>query len=101
MKDERLHTMKTPADMKAEADRIRGDIERAVEDETDLADFFEDGVYGEDGEGRWIVGFGVWGGSGNITVAPDCVRVCGVDSEPFTARASAALRELFSQVDNA
>lgn len=101
MNERKVAPMKTPADMKAEADRIRADIERAVEDETDLADYFEGGVYGEDAAGRWIVGFGVWGGSGNITLDPSGVQVCGIASEPFSPRTSKAVRELFSQVANA
>ena len=83
---------------RSEAERIRREIESDVADGKDLIDRFTDGVYGSDGDGRWIVGYGVYGGSGHILVCPTCVTVCGVDSEPFSRDAMRAMEEVMEMV---
>ena len=50
-------------------------------DVDDLAAHFEGGIYGEDENGNWIVGYGV-SGSANIVVAPDHVEFGSVRNSP-------------------
>lgn len=92
--------MKSHDELRVWAEEIRDKVEAAVAAGDDLADHFAGGVYGEDEAGRWITGFGVYGGAGHITVAPDAVRVCGV-AAPFSPAAAAAMRELFEMAGRA
>ena len=50
------------------------------------------GIYGEDGNGNWIVGYGV-SGSANIVVTPDHVEFGSARSEPFSPETKVALAE--------
>ena len=72
------------------ANEVRESIERDVDD---LAAHFEGGIYGEDGNGNRIVGYGV-SGSANIVVTPDHVEFGGARSEPFSPVVKAALADL-------
>ena len=78
------------------ANEVREGIEKDVDD---LAAHFEGGIYGEDGNGNWIVGCGV-SGSANIVVTPDYVEFGGGRSEPFSPEAKAALAELRQMLAN-
>lgn len=73
-----------------QANEVRESIERDVDG---LAAHFEGGIYGEDENSNWIVGFGV-SGSANIVVTPDHVEFGNAKSEPFSSEAKAALAEL-------
>ena len=79
-----------------EANDVRQRIEDAVDD---LTAYFEGGIYGEDENGNWIVGYGV-NGSANIVVTPDHVEFGGAASEPFSPETKAALAELRSTLEN-
>ena len=87
----------TPDFFIAEANRIKTEIDALVAEGSDLLDYFTDNVYGED-NGRWIIGFGVYGPSGHILVRPTCVTVCGYDSEPFDRASMNALEEVMQMV---
>lgn len=89
---------KTKTEYKAEADRIKGEIDAVVEGGGDLIDFFTDNVYGSTSDGRWIIGYGVYGPGGNILVCPTCVTVCGVDSAPFDKESMRAMEEVMGMV---
>lgn len=69
---------------------MRENIEKEVDN---LAAHFEGGIYGEDENGNWIVGYGV-SGSANIVITSDHVEFGGARSEPFSPEAKAALAEL-------
>ena len=86
------------ADLKAEADRIKKEIDGVVENGSDLTEYFTDQVYGTTADGRWIIGYGVYGPSGHIVVCPTCVTVCGVDSEPFGRETMKAMEEVMRMV---
>lgn len=86
------------SEFSAEANAIRQRIEDAVEAD-DLMNFFVGGIYGEDADGDWIIGYGV-SGSGNIVLKGNAVVYAGHRSEPFSARAEAALKELREQLEN-
>ena len=73
-----------------QANEMRESIEKDVDD---LAAHFEGGIYGEDENGNWIVGYGV-SGSVNIVVTPDHVEFGSAKSEPFSQEAKVALAEL-------
>ena len=77
------------------ANEIRQRIEEAADD---LAAHFEGGIYGDDENGNWIVGYGV-SGSENIVVMPDLVKFGDVCSVPFTAETQTALAELRSLLE--
>ena len=83
---------------KAEANRIKGEIDAVVEGDGDLIGYFTDQVYGTTSDGRWIIGHGVYGPWGDILVYPTCVTVCGVDSEPFGRESMRALEEVMQMV---
>ena len=55
--------------------------EGSEKDVDDLAAHFEGGIYGEDENGNWIVGYGV-SGSANIVVTPDHVEFGSVRNSP-------------------
>ena len=57
------------------------------------------GIYGEDGNGNWIVGYGV-SGSANIVVTPDHVEFGSARSEPFSPETKVALAELRQTLAN-
>ena len=78
------------------ANEVRESIENDVDD---LAAHFEGGIYGDDGNGNWIVGYGV-SGSANIVVTPDLVEFGSARSEPFSPEAKAALAELRKTLAN-
>lgn len=84
---------------KEEANRIRDEIEKNVADGKDLVDYFTDNVYGSTEDGRWIIGYGVYGPAGHIIVCPTCVTVCGEDSEPFCRDAMVAMEEVMTILD--
>ena len=90
--------MRTEADYKAEADRIKGEIDAVVSGDGDLVGYFTDNVYGTTSDGRWIIGYGVYGPDGNILVCPTCVTVCGVDSAPFNRESMKAMEEVMAMV---
>ena len=69
---------------------VREGIEKDVDD---LAAHFEGGIYGEDENGNWIVGYGV-SGAANSVVTPDHVAFGRARSEPFSPEAKAAIAEL-------
>ena len=73
--------------------------EGSEKDVDDLAAHFEGGIYGEDENGNWIVGYGV-SGSANIVVTPDHVEFGSVRSEPFSPEAKAAIAELRKTLAN-
>ena len=54
---------------------------------------FRGGVYSEDGNGNWIVGYSV-NGAANIVVTPDHVEFGNAKSESFSPEAKDALTEL-------
>ena len=85
---------RTEADYRAEANRIKAEIDAKVAEGDNLIDYFTGNVYGDDGNGRWIIGYGVYGPGGHILVCPRCVSVCGVDSEPFDRESGRALKEV-------
>ena len=78
------------------ANEVREGIEKDVDD---LAAHFEGGIYGEEGNGNWIVGYGV-SGSANIVVTPDHAEFGSSRSEPFSPEAKAALAELRQTMEN-
>ena len=78
------------------ANEVRQEIEKDVDD---LAAHFEGGIYGEDGNGNWIVGYGV-SGSANIVVTPDHVEFGSAKSEPFSPEAKTAIAELRKTLAN-
>ena len=78
------------------ANEVREGIERDV---NDLAAYFDGGIYGDDGNGSWIVGYGV-SGLVNIVVTPDHVEFGSARSEPFSPEAKAALAELRRTPEN-
>ena len=73
--------------------------EGSEKDVDDLAAHFEGGIYGEDENGNWIVGYGVSGWA-NIVVAPDHVEFGSVRSESFSPEAKAAIAELRKTLAN-
>ena len=90
--------MKTEAFYKSEADRIKASIDLVVSAGGDLIDMFTDNVYGTTADGRWIIGYGVYGPNGNILLCPTCVTVCGVDSEPFDKESMKAVEEVMEMI---
>ena len=80
----------THEEAEKQANEVRESIEKDVDD---LAAHFTGGIYGEDENGNWIVGYGV-SGSANIVVTPDHVEFGSAKSEPFSPEAKAALTEL-------
>lgn len=78
------------------ANEVRQSIENDVDD---LATHFTDQIYGEDGNGNWIVGYGV-SGSANIVVTPDHVEFGGAKSKPFSPEVKVALAELRQTLAN-
>ena len=85
-------------DFKKEADRIKAEIDAEVAKGGGLVDYFTDQVCGTTDDGRWIVGYGVYGPNGHIVVCPTCVTVCGVDSEPFDRESMEAMEEVMQMV---
>ena len=83
----------TEAFFLGEANRIKREIDEIVANCDSLIDYFTDLVCGEE-NGRWIIGYGVYGGGGTILVCPTCVTVCGYDSEPFDKASMRALEEV-------
>lgn len=83
---------------KSEAERIRNEIESIVEEGDDLFGYFVDNVCGSDDDGRWIIGFGVYGPSGHILACPTCITVCGFDSTPFSRETMEAMEEVMQMV---
>ena len=79
-----------------QANEVRESIEKDVDD---LAAHFEGGIYGEDENGNWIVGYGV-SGSANIVVTPDRVEFGNARSEPFSPETKSALAELRQTLAN-
>ena len=79
-----------------QANEVREGVEKDVDD---LAAHFEGGIYGEDENGNWIVGYGV-SGSANIVVTPDHVEFGSARSEPFSSEAKAAIAELRKTLAN-
>ena len=77
------------------ANEVRESIEKDVDD---LAAHFGS-ICGEDGNGNWIVGYGV-SGAANIVVTPDHVEFGCAKSEPFSPEAKAALAELRRTMEN-
>ena len=77
------------------ANEVRESIEKDVDD---LAAHFGS-ICGEDGNGNWIVGYGV-SGSANIVVTPDSVEFGSAKSEPFSPEAKAAIAELRKTLAN-
>ena len=78
------------------ANEVREGIENDVDG---LTAHFEGGIYGEDGNGNWIVGYGV-SGSANIVVTPDHVEFGSAKSEPFSPETKVALAELRQTLAN-
>ena len=79
-----------------QVEEIRQGIEKDVDD---LDEHFEGGIYGEDSNGNWIVGFGV-SGSANIVVTPEHVEFGDAKSQPFSSDTKAALAELRKTMAN-
>lgn len=76
------------------------DIRQRLEDAADdLAAHFEGGIYGDDENGNWIVGYGV-SGSINIVVTPDHVEFGDARSAPFTEETQSTLAELRSMMEH-
>ena len=73
--------------------------EGSEKDVDDLAAHFEGGIYGEDANGNWIVGYGV-SGSANTVVTRAHVGFGSVRSEPFSPEAKAAIAELRKTLAN-
>ena len=73
--------------------------EGSEKDVDDLAADCEGGIYVEDENGNWIVGYAV-SGSANIVVTPDHVEFGSVRSEPFSPEAKAAIAELRKTLAN-
>lgn len=73
-----------------QANEIRERIEDAADD---LAAHFEGGIYGDDANGNWIIGYGV-SGSTNIVVTPDHVEFGDAISAPFSTKTKTSLAEL-------
>ena len=96
LKDKKGTTKMTHEEAVKQANEVREGIEKDVDD---LAAHFEGGIYGEDENGNWIVGYGV-SGSANIVVTPDHVEFGSAKSEPFSPEAKAAIAELRKTLAN-
>ena len=95
-KEKKGTTKMTHEEAVKQASEVREGIEKDVDD---LAAHFEGGIYGEDENGNWIVGYGV-SGSANIVVTPDHVEFGSAKSETFSPEAKAAIAELRKTLAN-
>lgn len=66
----------------------------------DMTDYFVDGsIYGEDGEGNWIVGYGVIGAA-NLLIGRDCAICGGYKSREFSPTLKKGLETFRALLEN-
>jgi len=82
------------------AEDIRMMMEKWCEEhDGDMLDYFTDSIYGEDADGNWIIGYGVFG-SANIVCERDCIQFNGVRSKPFSPELKAGIAEVRYTLEN-
>ena len=83
------------------ADMSLANLERwCAENDGDMTGFFGDGsIYGEDGTGGLIVGYGIYG-SANLCICKDHVDCGGYSSAKFSPELERAMDEFRSILEN-
>lgn len=87
-------------DLQKEANDLLEKMERFYLDNGDMMDFFQEGaICGEDDDGGWIVGYGIYG-SANLVVGRRKVSCGGYESRPYSPGLSKALSEFRHLLEN-